>query len=228
MISRLQTCTPICYIIVMPRYRVCLCALACFLASMLVTFADPAESDEHLVDTARRLFASDGQASTQTFREFFENAEAGKTTNLNSMDPGKEDPASSKDWSINRNIPAAWIQWLCTDRKASAKVGAQLELDYARIAGDLDLTGAKIPFSLVFSKCAFTGRIVLNKATIQGLTLQSTFIEGVDATSLSVKQNLWFSDGCSANRTVWLRNVSIDGMMMCDGARFHRTPWDGK
>src|ERR1700722_1788315 len=72
------------------------------------------------------------------------------------------------------------------------------------------------------------GQIILNKASIQSLTLQTTFIEGMDATSLSVKQNLWFSDGLQANRTVWLRNVAIDGMMLCDGAHFHRTPWDGK
>ena len=71
------------------------------------------------------------------------------------------------------------------------------------------------------------GQIILNKASIRSLTLQTTFIEGMDATSLSVKENLWFSDGLQANRTVWLRNVAIDGMMLCDGAHFHRTPWDG-
>lgn len=161
-------------------------------------FTSGVEPQEHLIDLAQRRFTSDAQADSQTFRDFFENAEAGNKTDLLKNDLSHEDPASSELWSKDRNIPAEWIEWLCRDPRAAAKVGAGLELDYARIVGNLNLTWAKIPFSLLFFKFAFTGQIILNQASIQGLTLQSTYIEGLDAASLSIKQELLLSDGFHA------------------------------
>jgi hypothetical protein len=170
------------------------------MAFMPFTSGAPVEPEERLIDLAQKRFASDAQANAETFREFFQNAEAGNKTDLRTKDPAHEDPASSELWSDDRNIPAEWIEWLCRDPKASAKVGTGLELAYARIVGDLNLTWSNIPFSLVFFKCVFTGQIIFNQASIQGLRLQSSCIEGMDATSLSVKHDLSFSDGFQATR----------------------------
>jgi cytoskeletal protein CcmA (bactofilin family) len=200
--------------------------IACLAASRPFLFGAPAETEERLIDLAQRHFEADPLANSETFREFFQNAEAGRKTDLRTKDPDPRhlDPALSETWSKDRSIPAEWIAWLCRDPKASAKVAAELELVYTRIVGDLNLNGVNVPFSLVFFECAFTGPIFFNQGSIQGLRLQSSCIQRLHATSLFVKHDLTFSEGFQANGTVWLRNAAIDGTLMCDRAHFQRDP----
>src|SRR5262245_12462420 len=190
------------------------------------TSAAPIQPEERLIDLARERFKSDTLVNGEAFTEFFQNAEEGAKTDLRTKDtdPSHLDPCNADVWSNGRIIRAEWIEWVCKNPKASSKVPTGLELAYTRIVGDLNLAFSNIPFSLVFYRCAFNGQIVLNESTIQSLRLQSSCIEGLHATGLSVKQDLFFSDGFQAKGTVWLRNSVITGSMMCDGAHFHRDP----
>jgi len=121
----------------------------------------------------------------------------------------------------DRVIKAEWLKWLCTDPKASAKVTSRgIELAGARIQGKLDLAWVRIQFPLRTFRCAFANDIILDRAAVAGLQLQSTSIRNLNADNLTVERDVSFVDGFLAVGQVWLRYATIKGTLTCDGGHF--------
>jgi hypothetical protein len=131
------------------------------------------------------------------------------------------DPVYAVLWQRDRVIQAEWLNWLCTDTQASAKVTSKgIQITRARIVGDVKLSWVKIEFPLRTYECAFTGAIDLNRAILRTLDLQSTHIKGLDGDGLSIERDLICSDGFQAEGRVWLRDERIGGSVKCDGRQF--------
>jgi hypothetical protein len=70
-------------------------------------------------------------------------------------DSPNNDPAQSIKWSAQRAISAELIRWLCVDRKAREQLDPQgINIDGAKITGDLDLSLTVLIFPLQLSFCA--------------------------------------------------------------------------
>jgi hypothetical protein len=194
------------------------------------------QPEEKLVDLARTQYPSPAGAKAEeqaAFKQFFANAQAGNATNLGEGDNGRDRPVPerAKKWG---SIQAKWIEWLCSDSKASARVSPRgIQLIHANVVGALNLSHLKIPFPIITFECVFLGggpdepAIDMTQCTIRALQLQSTTVPGLSAPSLSVEKDLilynFHSDGF-----VFLRNATIGGSILCDGAYFSQGTTDKK
>lgn len=191
------------------------------------------QPEEKLIDLASERFKID-ISKQHAFDELFQNVETGDKIDLHDTEPDHEDPGTSDSWSDKRNIPAEWIEWLCADRKASAKVSPRgIDLAYVKVIGFLNLANLKISFPISTFKCVFTDakdnkdkgkkKINMDHCSIRGLQLQSTYIYGLNGSSLNVEKDLILYDFHST-ATVFLRNATIGGSVLCDGTWFNHDP----
>ncbi|NNG15442.1 MAG: hypothetical protein HKM89_03095, partial [Gemmatimonadales bacterium] len=136
----------------------------------------------------------------------------GEVADLRSDSDEDNDPAQAQHWSEERAFNADRIAWLCTDAPASALVthrGIQLEL--ARIDENLDLDWARVPFPLIFRRCAFSGPISLRFAEVPGLSFVGTHTRSLNAERLKVEGSVFLSDGFTAEGEGRLRGATIGG-----------------
>jgi hypothetical protein len=84
----------------------------------------------------------------------------------------------------------------------------------------MDLAWSKIQFPLRLFQCAIPDKIVLNRASIRALNLQSSHIKGLEGDGLNVERDILLSDGFRSEGEVWLRGASIGGTLDCHGGRF--------
>ena len=174
-----------------------------------------------LLELAKNRFANIEPARENLFERFFRDAADGVKTDCTRGSDTEDDPANAKAWTEDRIIPAEWLSWLCTDPRAAAKITSRgIEIDGVKIDGRLDLAWAKIQFPIRTFKCAFTGKIILDRSILLSLDLQGTHITALDGDSLTVDRDIVFWDGFLARGRVWLRNATIGRNLECDGGQF--------
>jgi hypothetical protein len=182
------------------------------------------QREEKLIDLAKKQFKV-GPLPPDSFTTFFTNVEDGKQTELRKKEE-PDDPAGGAAWDASRTIPAQWIEWLCTDPAASKKIPPTgIRFACTKIEGKLHLERLRIPFWLGFYRCYFTKQIILHGSSIEGLDLQHSYIEGLQADGLTVEKDINMSDHFQANGVVWLRRAKIGGAIQGDDGRFkHSDP----
>jgi hypothetical protein len=212
------------------RSFIAIVASALFLVGK-ITMAETA-SDESLITLAHKKFTNFGSdEERKAFENLIQKTQDGEKADLTPelktvADPLDRkiltDPVYAGLWEKDRVIKAEWLEWLCIDPKASAKVTTSrgIEIAGARLEGKVDLAWAKIQFPLRAFKCAFTDDIILDRATIGSLQFQSTFIQNLNADHLTVERDISFVDGCRAVGQVWLRYATINGTLACDNSSF--------
>ena len=131
------------------------------------------------------------------------------------------DPVYADLWEDSRVVRAEWINWLCTDRDASKMVTSKgIEIDEARISGKIDLSWLKLEFPIRLFKCGLTDNIVLDRATVRGLQIQTTYFKGLQGDGLNVERDLSFADNSFAEDVVWLQQATIGGSLNCNSGQF--------
>jgi hypothetical protein len=195
-----------------------------------VTMAQTAAADD-LVTLAHKKFGNfRSEEERKAFETFFEKTQDGEKADLTPdlkpvTDPRDlkilTDPVYAGLWGEDRVIKAEWLKWLCIDPRASTKVTSSgIEIAGARIQGKVDLSWANIQFPLRTFKCAFTDDVILNRAKVGSLQLQSTCIQNLNADYLTAERDLSLVDGFRAAGQVWLRYATINGTLMCDNGHF--------
>jgi hypothetical protein len=130
-------------------------------------------------------------------------------------------PVYADIWEKDRVILADWINWLCTDPKASAKVTSNgIDLAGAKIEGGVNLAWTKLQFPLRTYKCAFNKDISLDRASLRSIQLQATFIKSLHGDGLTVERDILLKNGFWAEGEVRLEDASIGGSLDCDGGQF--------
>jgi sRNA-binding regulator protein Hfq len=195
-----------------------------------VTMAQTAAADD-LITLAHKKFSNfKSEEEGKAFETFFAKTQDGEKADLTPelkavTDPRDlkilTDPVYAGLWGEDRVIKAEWLEWLCTDPTASTKVTSRgIEIAGARIEGKVDLSWANIQFPLRTFKCAFTDDMILNRAKVGSLQLQSTYIQNLNADYLTAERDLSLVDGFRAAGRVWLRYATINGTLTCDSGHF--------
>ncbi len=136
-------------------------------------------------------------------------------------DDPANNPAKPAIWDPQRKIRAELIRWLCVDRAAKALVDWRgIRVHAARIAGELDLSFATVPFPLLFGNSLFTDDMSLTHAQLEFLQLAGTRTKAITGDRLKVRGGLHLRDGFSANGEVRLLGADIGGNLDCGHGTF--------
>ena len=128
------------------------------------------------------------------------------------------DPKSS-EWK-DREVRAKVIRWLCVDREAIRLVDPRgIQLWFARITGNLDLSYVDVPFPIALSWCRVEGVLHFDSCQIPALSMQGCWAAlGVTANSATVKRDVFFGHGFKAERSVELYGAQIGGSVDFQGS----------
>jgi hypothetical protein len=179
-----------------------------------------------LEDLARARFGDLSQAEVAVLRA----APRGELGVCGPPDPKHphNDPAHADDWGADREIRAELIRWLCVDAEARTRVDPRGILVLgAKIAGELDLSFACVPFPLRLMRCRLTHDAKLNSAEIPSLALAGTWVRSVRADRANVSGNVFLREGFSAEGEVRLLGAQIGGNLECTGGTFKNPPQKG-
>ena len=170
-----------------------------------------------LLELARQEFGTLTKAEEKLFRAVAE----GKPADYRAKEEKDNDPAFAEKWGNDRAINSSRIAWLCTDLKAIKLVDHKgILVKGARFEGNLLLPRAKIPFPLIFRKCAFLGSVDLRNAVIRSLILTGTHTKLILASLMEVKEHVILARGFKAVGGVNLVGSKIDGFLDCSNGQF--------
>lgn len=166
-------------------------------------------ADVDLLTLAKARFGSYCNPDEQKlFDDLFRNAEQGEPTDRTSASAQARSPANT--------VMHQWLEWLCIDSKASAKVSTRgIRLVGVQVSGKLDLSWAKLSFPLSIYKCEIPDGINMNRAIIRSLSLRGSKIGKLDGDGLIVERDILLSDGFTSVGEVWLRGARIGGDLTC-------------
>src|SRR6267143_827242 len=141
------------------------------LGGLASAFPDP---NQNLVELAKKRFAPRNLTNAEI--ELFRAAQIGRTASALIHDAEdnapEDDPKNCSTWPAERVVRAECLEWLLTDKEASACVKYNgVEMRGMRVDGNLDLSDAEIVFPLFALKCAFTGNFYFKRARMKGLYL---------------------------------------------------------
>ncbi|HED54713.1 MAG TPA: hypothetical protein ENJ00_11015 [Phycisphaerales bacterium] len=124
-------------------------------------------------------------------------------------------------WGDHRTIRAGVLRWLCVRDEAKALVDPfGLLLVNALIAGELDLGGARIPFSILLVHCAMPDGLSLRDTHAQTISLQGSCTGPIFADRLVTTGNVFLRESFRARGQVRLLGASIGGNLDCSGGSF--------
>jgi hypothetical protein len=181
----------------------------------------PDQAAQELLRLAWERFGALSEAETKLLHatpkgEF---AYCGPSADLD--DPSNDPAKADAEWGPERRVCAGLVRWLCTNRDAANKVDPKgIQLVGARIIGPLDLSFAIVPFALWLLRCRIADEITLRSASLPALYLNGSRTGPIGADGLSVRGNLFFRDGFTAEGEVRLFNAQIGGNLDCSGGTF--------
>jgi predicted acyltransferase (DUF342 family) len=182
-----------------------------------VAQSDERASETKLIALAQKKFG----ALTAAERKLFRAVANGEFANYSSGNEEDNDPAGADAWGEERVIKADRIAWLCTDRAAKGEVSHKgIQVIGARIEGRPDLEDVRIPFSLLFYKCAFPEGIMLLTAIVRTLNLTGTHSGVINANGLIAEGDVFLRTGFRAEGEVVLRGAKISGQLDCSNGQF--------
>jgi len=123
-------------------------------------------------------------------------------------------------WGLHRTIRSTVLRTLCSHREARMFMDPQgVRLTDARIVGQLNLSGANVPFDLRFERCDFEYPVFAAGTRIQTLDLTGTHVPGLVADRLEAQGGVFLRHGFVARCGVHLPSARI-GHLDCEGGRF--------
>ena len=139
---------------------------------------------------------------------------------------GGDDPAKPEKWHASRNVRADLIRWLVVDREARKQVDPRgVQIQGARITGDLDLSSTNIPFPLFLWDCRLDWPLKLQWAKVPVLGLDGSWIQEINAEGLKLEGSLFLGTGFHAERGVQLYGATIGGDLDAERGSFkNRNP----
>ena len=147
----------------------------------------------------------------------------GKACDL--LRPGDEeltaDSSPFEDWGEHRTVRAGVLRALCVRPDTHALIAPRgVDLDHAAITGELNLTGADVPFDLVFGWCAFEAAIVARSARTRTVSLHGSHVPGLNAAGLETRGDVYLRRGFEARGEVRLVGATIGGNLDCEDGSF--------
>jgi hypothetical protein len=134
---------------------------------------------------------------------------------------GGDDPAKPEKWHASRNVRADLIRWLVVDREARKQVDPRgVQIQGARITGDLDLSSTNIPFPLFLWDCRLDWPLKLQWAKVPVLGLDGSWIQEINAEGLKLEGSLFLGTGFHAERGVQLYGATIGGDLDAERGTF--------
>ncbi len=193
----------------------------------------PPAATSRLVALASRRFSnlSDAERAMLWFSDI-DNVERGEFaasgTSSSPADPSN-DPAHAEQWPASREIRASLIRWICVDREAASLVDPKgIRVVGGRIVGGFDLSLVNVPFPIVLRNCVFAQIINLGGAEVPELELDGSYMVGLHASGLNVRDNLTLGKGFHAVGAVVLDHAKIGLDLDFGGAilRYSKSPGD--
>jgi hypothetical protein len=175
-----------------------------------------------------RLIAADFQRVLELVdaaeRKLIDAASRGEPANYATGDREADDPAKQgAEWGPGRAIRAEVIYALATGSRALGSALAVhakgLQVQGAKIIGQLDFGGAEIRCRLALIRCHVDMPIILADATARSIALTGSHIGGIQAERLTVRGAM-FLDAVTATAEVKFIGVAISGQLKCRGAHF--------
>jgi hypothetical protein len=128
----------------------------------------------------------------------------------------------SPGWKRDREIDADLIRWLSVYRKANEQVDPRgLQIQAAKITGNLDLADLLVPFPIGLRNCALNEDANLVQVQIPRLDLGGSWIKAIAGDGAIVKGGVFLNDGFHADGEVQLPGAQIDGDLVCKGGTFN-------
>ncbi len=191
-------------------------ALLIAIRALSAACAEPGKSDR-LEQMAREKFGALSAAEVLLVRSAPERDLKWAGPHDDPDDPSN-DPLHAESWGPERTIRAPLLVWLASDPTASLLVhpsGAGIKA--ARIAGQLDLSYQKVPFTLTLIRCAIRDGIDLSYARIRGLDLRASATGPVMAEMAAVDGDVRMTFGNYDQVTFY--RASISGSLDFSAAR---------
>ena len=158
-------------------------------------------------------------------RRLIDAVAAGVVADFTIGDPSGDDPARDESWGDDRTISAAVARALATESNPAWPVTANgCRIAGARIAGVLDLAGARVRFPLAFIGCHFTDELSLRAATTDSLFFGGSALPACDARSLRASGDVQLSGGFRARGPIRLDDAAIAGHLSFNGASVEGSP----
>lgn len=94
-----------------------------------------------------------------------------------------------------------------------------VRVDGAWIEGGLDLVGCHVPRSLLLQNCTINGQLALRDATVKGIRLHGSTVDGISGDRLQCDGDISLRDGFTATGEVRLTGARVGGDLTVSGAR---------
>jgi hypothetical protein len=191
----------------------------------------PSDNKEHPTDLetlARARFTNLTEAELRLLRlaPTGKIAGCGQSMNIDDLD---NDPSKADAWSMDREVSADLLRWLCADRIAREFVDPKgIQVMGAKITGVLDLSYLTIPFRLALWNCRLTNGVELLSTEIPELALRGSWLRSLVADRLAVSGTVFLSDGFHADGQVRLLGARIGGNLDCGNATFKNPSQPGE
>jgi hypothetical protein len=115
------------------------------------------------------------------------------------------DPEEADKWGKARQIRAALVTWLCTDKRALQCIHPKgIQVHGADITDTLNLSFVNVPFQLTLHCCRLKDHIDLSRAEVSELDLQGSLVNGILAECVTVRHCVFLTNGFTANGEVRL------------------------
>lgn len=126
-----------------------------------------------------------------------------------------------KDQHKHHRVRASVLQAICVCEDAHPLVDpAGIRLLHAWVAGDLDLTGTRIPFGLSFDRCHFDRPVVAHGASLPRLRFRGCHATGLDLRAIETTYSINLGDGFVCHGSVKLQQARIGANLICKGSCF--------
>jgi hypothetical protein len=144
----------------------------------------------------------------------------GKEANYSKLNNDENDPTHAEHWDASRTIRATVIRWLCVNHEAMRYIDPKgLQIDAARIDGELDLEAVIVPFPLHLTRCAIYDGVALSFAKTHTLNFNGSFIGNLQLSGDSYRFALQ-ADGVTVDGVVSLcKRFRAEGGVCFTGAR---------
>jgi hypothetical protein len=143
----------------------------------------------------------------------------GKEVDLGDGEPAV-DGFDPDNWGSDRHMRGeVLVRLLLGLREPERGYVARVTLVGARVVGELDLSGADVPFGVEFVRCWFDAPPVLAGASLREASFQESVLPGLDASDCTARGTLAvYRSAC--NGTVSLVGAHVEGSLRLDGSRF--------
>ena len=159
---------------------------------------------------------------TQAELRLIEAAKRGEVADYSDGNAANNDPAQGASWNGERALRGEMVRQLCLGLNPKWTVDPRgIRILGARIAADLDLSGANITFPFELERCHVAGSLFLRDVMAMRLSFSGSWlVDGLQAGGLVTKGNVFLNGGFAAKGEVRLLGADIGGVLACGQGSF--------